>query len=73
MDKVGAVMAAKERTETQYVDDARVAKEKEAARQQRKREAEREAEPNNMAAIWREIEENRGKLLRLATHQTGCR
>ena len=44
VDKVGAVMAAKERTETQYVDDARVAKEKEAARQQRKREAEREAE-----------------------------
>lgn len=44
VDKVGAVMAAKERTEAQYVDDARVAKEKEAARQQRKREAEREAE-----------------------------
>ena len=44
VDKVGAVMAAKERTETQYVDAVRVAKEQEAARQQRKREAEREAE-----------------------------
>ena len=44
VDKVGAAMAAKERTETQYVDDARVAKEQEAARQQRKREAERKAE-----------------------------
>lgn len=44
VDKVGAAMAAKERTEAQYVDAARVAREKEAARQQRKREAEREAE-----------------------------
>ena len=44
VDKVGAVMAAKERTETQYVDAVRVAKEQEAARQQRKREAERKAE-----------------------------
>ena len=47
VDKVGAAMAAKERTEAQYVDAVRVAKEQEAARQQRqqrKREAERKAE-----------------------------
>ena len=44
VDKVGAAMAAKERTEAQHVDAVRVAKEQEAARQQRKREAERKAE-----------------------------
>ena len=54
VDKVGAAMAAKERTEAQYVDAVRVAKEQEAARQQRKREAEREAE--RKAAQKREAE-----------------
>ena len=49
VDKVGAVMAAKERTETQYVDDARVAKEKEAARQ-RKAEVKAAREADQAAA-----------------------
>ena len=49
VDKVGAVMAAKERTETQYVDDARVAKEKEAARK-RKAEVKAAREADQAAA-----------------------
>ena len=49
VDKVGAAMAAKERTETQYVDDARVAKEKEAARK-RKAEVKAAREADQAAA-----------------------
>lgn len=36
-------------------------------------EVDHDSEPTNMPAIWQEIEDNRGKLLRMATHQTGCR
>ena len=49
VDKVGAAMAAKERPETQYVDDARVAKEKEAARK-RKAEVKAAREADQAAA-----------------------
>ena len=62
------------RSKSKRKEGAARSKSKRSAKGQRSpSEAEREAEPSNMAAIWREIEENRGKLLRLATHQTGCR
>ena len=64
---------AKEERRERKESAARSKSKRSAKGQRSPSEAEREAEPNNMAAIWREIEENRGKLLRLATHQTGCR